>query len=167
MTDLTKFIISTILFCNFLASCTMKAPCDNGNIKLGFVSFSDTVTDSFILRQFKKSTNFKTPVDTILITRTNGSYKKSNDSLQVEYSFNLKHGYTSSNYGLTSEYDYEVYLPTINFTFQISDIVEEYKSQNKGLTSDTSTCANVIKSYKINREAIYGELANLTIYLHR
>ena len=167
MTDLTKFIISLILFCTLLSSCTIKMPCDNGNIKLGFVSFSDTVTNSFILRQFKKSTNFKTLVDTILITKTNGSYKKINDSLQVEYSFNLKHGYTSSEYGLTSEYDYEVYLPRINFTFQISDIIEEYKSQNKGLTSDTSTCENFIKSYKINREPIYGEFTNLTIYLHR
>jgi hypothetical protein len=167
MTDLSKFIISMIIFCTLLSSCTMKVPCDNGNIKLAFVSFSDTVTNSFILRQFKKSTNFKTLVDTILISQANGSYKKSNDSLQVEYSFNTKHGYTSSKHGLTSEFDYEVYLPRINFTFQISDVVEEFKSQNKGLTSDTSTCANFIKSYKINREPIYGEFTNLTIYLHR
>ena len=167
MTDLNKFIISSISFCTLLASCTMKVPCDNGNIKLGFVSFSDTVTNFFILRQFKKSSDFKTLVDTIFITKTNASYKKINDTLQVEYSFNLKNGYTSSRYGLTSEYDYEVYLPSINFTFQISDIVEEYKSQNKGLTSDTSSCANFIKSYQINRESIYGEFTNLTIYLHR
>src|SRR6478752_6624055 len=103
MIDLNKFLISAFLFYTLLSSCTMRVPCDDGNIKLGFVSFSDTVTNSFVLRQFKKSTNFKTLVDTTLVTKANGSYKKSNDSLQVEYSFNNKHGYTSSKHGLTSE----------------------------------------------------------------
>jgi hypothetical protein len=145
----------------------MRVPCDNGNIKLGFVAFTDTATNTIILRQFKKANNFTSLVDTVLITKDNIAYKRFNDSLIIEYSFNTKHGYTSSKHGLTSDYDYEVYLPTINFTFQISDIDEEYKSQKKGFTSDTSTCENFIKSYSINRGKIIGEFTNLTIYLHR
>jgi hypothetical protein len=145
----------------------MSVPCDDGNIKLGFVSFSDTVTNSFILRQFKKSTNFKTLVDTILINQTIGSYKKSNDSLQVEYSFNNKHGYTNSKHGLTSEYDYEVYLPAIHKTFKISDIDEEYKMQKKGFTSDNSSCDSYIKAYSVNGQKFIGEFTDLTIYFHR
>ena len=125
------------------------------------------MTNSFILRQFKKSTNFKTLVDTILITPTNGSYKKTNDSLQVEYSFDTKHGYTSSKHGLTSEYDYEVYLPAIEKTFQISDIDEVYKMQKKGFTSDNSSCDNYIKAYSVNGQKIIGKFTNLTIYLRR
>ena len=166
MTDLNKFLLSSFVFCALLSSCTMRVPCDNGNIKLGFVSFSDTVTNSFILRQFKKSTNFQTLVDIILITQTNGSYKKSNDSLQIEYSFNTKHGYTSSKHGLTSEFDYEVYLPTIDKTFQISDIDEEYKMQKKGFASDNSSCDNYIKSYSVNGQKIVGKFTDLTIYFH-
>ena len=166
MTDLNKFIISALAFCTLLLSCTMRVPCDDGNIKLGFISFSDTATNSFILRQFKKATNFKTLVDTILITQTNGSYKKFNDSLQVEYSFNTKHGYTSSKHGLTSEFDYEIYLPSLNKTFQISDIDEEYKMQKKGSTSDNSSCDNYIKAYSVNGQKFVGEFTDLTIYFH-
>ena len=167
MTDFNKIIISAIVFYTLLTSCTMRVPCDDGNIKLGFVSFSDTVTNTFVIRQFKKSTNFKSLVDTILITKKNGSYRKSNDSLQVEYSFNNKHGYTNSKHGLTSEYDYEVYLPAIDKTFKISDIDEVYKMQTKGFTSDNSSCDNYIKSYSINGQKIIGELTNLTIYFRR
>jgi hypothetical protein len=166
MTDLNKLIISTTVFFTLLSSCTMRVPCDNGNIKLGFVAFSDTATNSVIIRQFKKTSGFKTLVDTVLITDTSSSYKKYYDTLQVEYSFNKKHGYTSSNYGLTSEHDYEIYLPAIDKTFQISDIDEEYEMQKKGFTSDNSSCYNYIKSYSINGQKIIGEFTNLTVYFH-
>ena len=137
-----KFIIAALVLTNLFSSCTVSVPCDNGNIKLGFVSFSDSATSFLILRQYKKSSNFKSLVDTVLITKTSNSYKKSNDSLRIEYSFNTKHGYTNSKHGLTSEYDYEVYFPTMNKTLQISDIEEEYKMQKKGVTSDNSNCDN-------------------------
>jgi len=161
-----KFIIAALVLTNLISSCTVRVPCDNANIKLGFVSFSDTATNSFIIRQFKKATNFKTLVDTILITKTNGSYIKSNDSLQVEYSFNTKDGYTDSKHGLTSKYDYEVYLPVLNRTFQISDIDEEFKMQKKGFTSDNSRCDNFINAYRVNGQSFTGEFTNLTIYFH-
>ena len=166
MTYLNKFIISVIVLCTLLSSCTMRVPCDNGNIKLGFVAFSDTATNSVIIRQFKKASGFKILVDTVLITKAIGAYNKSNDTLQVEYSFNKKLGYTSSNYGLTSEYDYEIYLPAIGKIYQISDIEEEYKMQKKGFTSDNSKCDNYIKAYSVNGEKIIGDFTNLTIYFH-
>lgn len=166
MTDLNKFLILSITFCALVSSCTMKVACDNGNIKLGFVSFSDSVTNTLIVRQFKKASNFKSSVDTIIITKGNSAYKKLGDSLIVEYSFNAKHGYTSSKHGLTSEYDYEVYLPSINKTFKISDIDEEYKMQKKGFASDNSSCDNYIKTYSINGQKFVGEFTNLTIYFH-
>ena len=162
-----KFIIAALVLTNLFSSCTVSVPCDNGNIKLGFVAFSDTAINSIIIRKFKKSSSFQTLVDTVLITKTSVSYKKSYDSLQVEYSFNKKHGYTSSNHGLTSEYDYEVYLPTIDKTFQISDIDEEYKMQKHGFTTDNSSCPNFIKAYRINGKKFEGEFANLTIYFHQ
>ena len=161
-----KFIIAIFFLTNVFSSCTVSVPCDNGNIKLGFVSFSDTVTNSLVIRQFEKSTNFKILVDTILITMTNGSYKKSNDSLQVEYSFNTKHGYTSSKHGLSSGYDYEVYLPAIDKTFKISDIDEEYKMQKKGFTFDNSDCDNFIKAYSVDGKKFIGKFKNLTIYFN-
>ena len=166
MADLKKPFVVSIVFCTLLLSCTMRVPCDNGNIKLCFVSFSDTATNSIILRQFKKSSDFKFLVDTILIARTNSSYKKYNDSLKIEYSFNFKNGYTNSKHGLTSEYDYEVYLPYINKIFQISDIDEEYKMQTKGFASDTSRCKSLIKAYSVNGKKIIGDFTDLTIYFH-
>ena len=73
---------------------------------------------------------------------------------------------TGGAYSLTSEFDYEVYLPTIEKTFQISDIDEEYKMQKKGFTSDNSSCDNFIRAYSINGQKIIGEFTNLTIYFH-
>ena len=144
----------------------MRVPCDDGNIKLGFLSFSDSAINTLIIRQFKKASNFKTNVDTILIIKGDSVYKKLGDSLIIGYSFNTKHGYTSSKHGLTSEYDYEVYLPSINKTFKISDIDEEYKMQKKGFASDNSSCDNYIKTYSINGQKFVGEFTNLTIYFH-
>ena len=166
MTDLNKLRILSIIFCVFIASCTVRVPCDDGNIKLGFVSFADTATNKIILRQFKKTSAFKNAVDTVLITKGDSAYKKFDDSLIIEYSFNTKHGYTSSKHGLTSEYDYEVYLPSINKTFKLSDIDEEYKMQTKGFTSDNSSCDNYIKAYSVNGQKFVGDFANLTIYFH-
>ena len=166
MTNYSKFIFFSIAFCTFFSSCTVSVPCDNGNIKLGFVSFSDNATRIVILRQYKKSTNFKSLVDTVLIDKTSDSYKMSNDSLQIEYSFNSRHGYTSSKHGLTSEYDYEVYLPTIDKTFQISDITEEYKMQKKGFTSSNSDCDTFINAYSVDGKKFIGEFRNLTIFFN-
>ncbi len=161
-----KFIVAALVLAKLFSSCTVSVPCDNGNIKLGFVAFSDTATDSIIIRQFKKSSSFQILVDTVLITKSIGSYKKNSDSLQIEYSFNKNHGYTTSNDGLTSEYDYEVYLPTIDKTFKITDIDEEYKKQKKGFFSDNSRCDNYIKAYSVNGQKFNGEFTDLTIYFH-
>jgi hypothetical protein len=166
MRNREKFIIAALVLTILFSYCTVSVPCDNGNIKLGFVAFSDTATNSVIIRQFKKSSSFEILVDTVLITKTSASYKKSYDSLQVEYSFNKKTGYTSSNHGLTSEYDYEVYLPTIDKTFQISDINEEYKMQKKGFTFDNSDCDNFVKAYSVDGKKFIGKFRDLTIYFH-
>ena len=166
MTSLNKFLLYNILLCTIFLSCTVRVPCDDGNIKLGFISFPDTVTNVFVIRQFKKGDNFKNLLDTVLIKANDSSYKKYNDTLQVEYSFNFKDGYTNSKHGLTSEYDYEVYLPKIKKSFRLSDIDEEYKMQKKSFTSNSSTCYNVIKSYKVNDQNNVGDFTDLTIYFH-
>ncbi len=161
-----KLTIAALILTNLFSACTVSVPCNDGNIKLGFVAFSDTATDNVIIRQFKKSSGFQILVDTVLITKTNGSYKKSNDSLSVEYSFNKKHGYTSSSYGLTSEYDYEVYLPRLDKKFQISNIDEESKLVKKGFTFNNSDCDNFIKAYSVDEKKFIGKFRNLTIYFH-
>lgn len=144
----------------------MKVPCDDGNIKIGFIAFSDTATNIVVLRQFKKASDFKILVDTAIITKGDSSYKKYNDTLRIQYSFNFKNGYTSSRQGLTSEFDYEIYLPALNKAFRIEDIVEEYKSQKKGFISDNSSCNNSIKSYTLDGQKIIVDDIYLTIYFH-
>ena len=167
MANLAKFAILSTVILAFLSSCLISVPCDNGNIKIGFISFSDTAINTLIVRQFRKASNFQSLVDTVMITKNDVAYKKSGDSLIVEYSFNVKHGYTTSKHGLTSEYDYEIYLPAVAKTFQISDIDEEYKMQKKGFASDNSGCKNFIKTYRIDGQKFIGEFVNLIIYLRQ
>lgn len=158
--------ITFLLIClTFLHSCVVSVPCDDGDIKLGFISFSHTATKSMVIRQFKKASNFTCLIDTILITSDSSSYKALNDTVIIEYSFDLKQGYTDSKNGLSCVYDYEIYLPRTKRIFQISNIIEEFKMRKHGLITADPECKILFKSYTVNGQMFQIDTRDLTIYL--
>ena len=137
----TFFIIISVTF----LSCSYE--CSNASANFGLVSFQPSETNIIIVRKFTKMSNYTSLLDTFSLNQSNSSYRNTNDTLEVHYSF-------GTDNGLLSKYDYEIYLPSINKLYQISEISEEFRSINQGLSCNKLGCLNSFKSYKMNGELI-------------
>lgn len=131
-------------------SCSYE--CSNATVNFSLVSFQPGETDTIIVRKFIKMSKFTSLLDTFSLNQFNSSYSSTNDTLEVRNSF-------GTDNGLLSKYDYEIYLPSINRLFQISEINEEFQSINQGLSCNKIGCINSIKSYRMN-----GQLINANSY---
>ena len=127
--------------CSYLILPSCSQTCSEAESSLSLIGFASNETDTIIVRKFSKSTGFATILDTFLLNKTNTSYNLVNDTLQIGVHFGPGHG-------LLSGYDYEIYIPENNKLYQISEIVENYESQNVGCKK--VLCINSIASYKIN-----------------
>jgi len=142
----TFFIIISLIF----FSCSYE--CSNATVNFSLVSFQPGETDTIIVRKFIKMSNFISLLDTFSLNQFNSSFNTTNDTLDIRYSF-------GTDNGLLSKYDYEIYLPGINKLYKISEINEEFRSINQGLSCKKIGCINSIKSYRMN-----GELINVNSY---
>jgi hypothetical protein len=150
-----KICWGAFIFCLVVSSsCRKKEPCIDGTPILNFVSFSDTQTESIILRKYSKGSDFNSLVDSTEWTKTNSTYEKSGDTLRI---LNLMGG----DYALDIDFDYEVYMPFANKLFKINNIVIEQSEMNAGLKYfDRNYCLNPIKSYTLN-----GQVINTAAYI--
>jgi hypothetical protein len=139
------FGIVSIFFVIMFSSCGKSFPCIDALGVLNFVSLADSATDSIILKKFIKDSGFTSLVDSIIITKNNSIYEKSNDTLHIEPP-------PLGEYFIDTHYDYEVYMPVVNRVFKITDIVQEQTEMNEGglFSMDKRVCVNPLKSYKVN-----------------
>ena len=134
-----KFLL--FCMCSYLILPSCNQTCHDAESSISLIGFTSNETDTIIVRKFSKSTNFTTLLDTFLVTEANTSYNRINETLHIFVSFAPEHG-------LASGYNYEIYIPENNKLYQISEIVENYESQNVGCKK--VLCINSIASYKIN-----------------
>ena len=140
-------------------SCGRDEPCSEASACiLRYVSFSDAQTDSIVIRKFTNDSAFDTLVDSVIITKNNSSYQKSNDTLAII------NNATGGDYTLNIDYDYEVYLPNANKLFKISNITQQQTYMRVGLSLDKRGCVNPIKSYLLNGQLTNGDGG--IIFLH-
>ncbi len=147
------------LFIIIFSSCKNTYQCVEATPVLMFVSFSDTTTDSIIIRKYIKNDMFNSPVDTTTLTKNNSSYEWTNDTLQVH---RLNDG---GDYPLDIHYDYEVDMPLANKLFKISNITQQQTEINEGLSMDKRGCVNPITSYTLNGATISGTANAYFFYL--
>ena len=130
-----------------LSSCG-KYPCSpSTGLRLAFVSYTEAETDTVILKQYVKGSQFNTVMDSLLIDTTVLRFVSRNDTLfpAVLLSTTL----------MISQYDYRVYLPAVNRTYNITDIVEEKKYLKRGFLSTTKEgCGNPITSYALDGQLV-------------
>jgi len=102
-----------ITFC--ICSCG-KCPCVDSDLNLGFIGFDPSEVDTIIIRKYFKNNTFTTLIDTAFFDNK-GSFniKKSNDTI----SFPVRIG----NFSISKNYDWILFLPSINRIFKISNIV--------------------------------------------
>ena len=155
-----KITYLTAVFVILLCACG-KDPCTPSiGLRLAFVSFTDAEADTVILTQFAKGTQFNQPMDSILIDTTVMRFFNRNDTL---FPASLL-----SRTLMVSQYDYRVFVPALNKTYNISDIVEEQKELKRGFLSSTKeSCINPIRSYVLNGQTITLSNFNEVAYLKK
>jgi len=139
MKTIFSFSFLLLLTVSALQSCT-KTPCINATLEFGLISFSDTESDSIILRRFEKGSNFRSLTDTFLLDI---QFTRTNDTLNIAS--------TRSIGLLTSRFDYEIYLPVAAKLFRVTSIVEEYREIKHAFWNNVKVgCINEITSLTVD-----------------
>jgi hypothetical protein len=140
-----KHLVYFILFISTSFISCKEYPCSQASGNISITGFTINETDTIIVRKFAKSTNFSTPLATFVLDSLNSSFLRKANVLEIYGSI----AYGTDN-GLLSKYDYEIYLPSPNRVFQISEITEEQKTKKAGFSMEKSGCINPITSFKVN-----------------
>lgn len=122
-----------------------------------FISFTRPELDTVIFRKFKIHSNFRNPIDTMLIEPfTLPRTFTRNDTTFL---------FTSGIYPfpITSGFEYEIAVPGANTVTRVEEIEETNSKQKTCLALDGESCYNELKHYRVN-----GILNTAkAIYIHR
>lgn len=154
----TLFIIP-ILAISIFSSCK-KCPCGAAEGLLpAFIGYSESQTDTLILRRYANTGNFNQLMDTLLINEPLLNFVRSNDTLSPSYN--------SISIPMVEGNDYEIAVPAINKTYRISGIVEAKNSNpcNSIFSMDKTYCVNGIQEYLVNGEKVKATPYVRFIYL--
>ncbi|MBL7744764.1 MAG: hypothetical protein JNN00_14930 [Chitinophagaceae bacterium] len=143
-------LLLSILF--LLFSCS-EYPCSKAEIPFGLIGFSDTESDTIILRRYYKGNN-PALKDSFLITDI--VFERMHDSLKMVAS--------PGTAILESQYDYDLFFPETGTLLYISAIQEEqlYMKRNRKVG-----CLNRISSFKINDQLSTNPDQSGIAWLHR
>jgi len=120
------------------------------------ISYSASEIDTIIARKFSKGSNFLQQIDTILMDKTNVMFNAQNDTFQmVSYKGNIP---------LLSKYDYQVVIPAISRTINITEINEPML---EGDCRGKEACVNFIVSAKLDGSFIPTTIKNDILYLRK
>ena len=138
------YILIFLLSASFITSCYKKCPCSAASMPIQLVSFSHSESDTIIIRRFTKGANFQMIKDTLLIDSTNCNYiNMGGDTLQLVTSSLIGH--------IADDFDYEVYIPSLNMEWKISGLTEHLQEGPCG------RCLNYFTSFVKD-----GQLINAT-----
>ena len=138
-----------ILACTVtFAFCDRKCPCEKADAPFQLISFQKNEIDTVIIRRFIKGTGFQSLKDTLIADSTNTFYEKTGgDTVQIV---------TDPKGHVVSDFDFEIYIPSVNRLTKISAITEQF---NEGLCGH---CVNFIQSYSINGTEVTAHFINIT-----
>jgi hypothetical protein len=141
-------VLSAIVLFSLL-SC--EVACSKAELQFGLIGFSDTESDTIILRRFTKNGGGSTLIDTFLLAGIR--YRRNQDSLTM-VAF-------PGNAVLTSNYDYDIFFPGPGKLIRITDMNEEQLYMKpRGKVG----CVNRISSYKLNGQLINNITFNITYF---
>jgi hypothetical protein len=122
-----------------LGSCSY--PCGQSDgLRISFVSYQPTELYNFSISRYEKGTNFSQLLNTVSFDSAPLRYRQSNDTLNLAY--------FSNNALLPSDFDYKIFVPSINSTYTITDLKEP---QETGIKNGQKVyCMNQVVSCKVN-----------------
>lgn len=151
-----KYLILFVCAFNLHSCCYIKK-CVGVYLNPSFIAFSTPELDTIIFRKYKIHSNFRNPIDTLLIEP-----------------FNLRTTFTSSDttflftngvypFPIISGFEYEIEVPGANTVARVTDIEETNSKQKTCLALDGESCYNELKHYRVN-----GVLNTVrAIYIHK
>ena len=143
-----------ICFLILFGSCTY--PCGKSDgLKISFISFSEQEISSYSVIKYTKGSNFSILIDSIKIDSTIGRYFRTNDTLNL--------GSFLSTARLSVDYDYKILIPSVNKTYEITELLEPQLEGRKSMYKDY--CLNAIQSCKVNGAG--NKINHNTLYLRK
>lgn len=127
-----------------------NTPCSDSYLIPVFIGFTSSDIDTVVYRAYIPNDNFNHLVDTVLIITGGGWKLHDSDSLFVSTGGTGMVGSNTVKYGyqdLTSGHDWSIYLPAIDTTIYISEIVDSVWESKQYLGN---VCWNPIKSCVVN-----------------
>jgi len=138
-----KLLSCILCLCMLLGSCSY--PCGKSSgLHLNFVSYTKAEINGFTISRYEKGSNFNTLI----------SSKGFDTSLVglVQRGDTIRYAYFSDDALLPSGFDYKVFIPSTNSTFNITDLKEP---QETGIKNGQKIyCMNQIVSGKVNGAAV-------------
>ncbi len=163
---MTKLSLLTISLTALLfASCgrEYEVDCIDPQIETAFINYAKPDIDTFILRKFKAADNYQTLLDSFTVAYGwAGYYTTLHDTTSI---------YISGDKGIKAGFDWQIFIPALNKTVLVSDIVTEKKTgtcKNGIFSLDKMACgcANRVYSAKINNQVVnFPDSTIYTIYI--
>lgn len=158
----------TLFSTTLVFACSHKVSCEDSNITIAYKAFSQQQLDTIIMRRYVKGSNFTQLKDTSLFNTSNYQTIITSDTIQFMPTAGMPFSPDSiSIMTLTPDYDYEIYVLSLNKLTQISNITEEkIEGNGSGIFSmDPRICYNPILSYINNGQTVTNgtSLYNLII----
>ena len=158
MKNLIQYSLLTIIVCALISACG-EYPCGKASSYIALLSFTPAESDTIIVRRFNKGNNFLNLKDTIIIDKSNTNFQQNGDTILV-----LGGGFNGNSI-ITSDYDFEIYLPPLNKTYTISEITEPQQYRKNSTRKDY--CINAITSYKLNGQLVNAGNSFTRIYIKK
>jgi hypothetical protein len=138
----------------FLFGCSQEFDCKDRSVLFSFVGFDSTEIDTIIIKKYEQNSNYLNLLDTLRIIRGQnaGGYSSNDTALITLYlsidSCNIRPGF-----------DWRLYLPSIDRTISISDMITEKKTRicKRGfysLDQNDCLCYNKILALKIDNAPV-------------
>jgi len=140
-----RLLLATLVLLTWACNRSYEYNCNDSNIYPVFVHFQPADIDTFIVRKFAAASGFTNLLDTgkVVIGVSGGYYSTSNDSTTVALS--------GGKYGITTGFDWQVYIPATDSTIDITDINSEARHETCHAPDKVGcVCYNRIFSLKIN-----------------
>jgi hypothetical protein len=141
-------IVNFFLLALVFSGCgTKEFDCDDMPIQPAFIGFQLADIDTLIFRQYQPNDNFRNLIDTTLVTYDN-LYRTSNDTTKIIH-------YQLSD-GIKPGFDWQLFIPPLNRTVVISNIISDQKTGSCGTMASRSacTCLNDLFSAKQDSQVI-------------
>jgi hypothetical protein len=141
-----KALFYFLLFIFSFVSCTYDCARSSG-VMANFISFTEQEINSFTIKKYAKGTSFNTFIDSFAVDQSVTDYRRSNDT--------LKWAWSKSSARMSSDFDYRITIPSVNASYQITELNEPRKEGRK--STKKIMCGNQIISCKVN-----GELTSIS-----